>query len=201
MNYWKYPTVSRNINGLFLSSVYAWDLHLPVWWEYWSADAQNSVGQLMYELGRNGNLDMSYSSSGSGAYSSSCPRTFSNFGYNQEGLVDFSEASIKSSLNANRPVYMRGERSTGGHAWVVDGYSVNYYFHKYKVVYYYQSAEAGYTYIEEQNAGGNFSLFHCNWGWDGSGDCWVNPSNFGSGGVEYGYNSRKQIICQIHPKQ
>ncbi len=36
---------------------------------------------------------------------------------------------LKTEINAQRPIYYRGEGSDGGHAWVIDGYKNDNSFH------------------------------------------------------------------------
>ncbi len=214
MNYWEHPlSTDKTKDGSI--STYLWDQFkignavlfldgypyrhdISTLWDYTTDEARNSVAQLMYDLGVGGNLNMEYSTSGSEASSKLCGRTFSNFGYNHGGLGNFAEGHVESSLDNNRPVYMSGRPSgAAGHAWVLDGYKKFYLYRKFMIVYYYQFEYTGQSYTEEAV---NYSyLFHCNWGWNGDGDCWVSPNNFETVANAHAYDLDKMMIGQIYP--
>ena len=155
-----------------------WDRILSDERDPYSADVLSTLHR---DLGKPENLDMSYSLSGSGAYSTNVPRTFSAYGYQSSDLCDYNFATIKSEVSALRPVYISaysfkyvtktprflfwGGKTTvsysGGHAWVLDGVRVlrrkgskidNFTNEVVKV--FYQTKE----------------LVHCNFGWTGNGN-------------------------------
>lgn len=78
------------------------------------------------------------------------------------------EEMMKAELDASRPIFYGGY-GTGGHAFVMDGYTVN----------------------------NGLDWFHMNWGWAGSGDGWFFLSNLQVGNSNFSYN--QQAIINIQP--
>lgn len=123
----------------------------------------NAVAQLMYACGVA--VDMQYSPSASGAYSSSVPQALIDyFGYDANmGFVYrsyFTSAEwmnmIKTELSGGRPIYYSASSEEVGHAFVFDGYDAQ-------------------------------DMVHVNWGWGGSNNGYfevasLNPSSPGIGG-------------------
>lgn len=155
--------------------------------------AANSVGHLVHDIGVL--VGMNYGVSSSGAYSANVSSCWNAFGYNY--IYDTSTAvfdSIKVEISNNRPVYMKGNKPTGGHAWVVDGILIKY---ANEVDEFFQPIEV------YQN------LIHCNWGWNGYGNGYFiigafqnkyspyedNPTSFPSGA----YNSNNYTYRHVYP--
>lgn len=97
------------------------------------ADAKNltnttyrsQVANLLAEIGFNSSTNYTCNKSGANVYGAH--DAFAMMGYNTNGILigayDFSK--VKSDIDANRPVYMEGFRTTDtGHAWVVEGYKI-----------------------------------------------------------------------------
>lgn len=157
-------------------------------------DAMNSgqnyenIARFLQLLGDNNNLQMNYgavgTSNGSGAAPSRYYPTFSNMSYaRHDQLQTFSEEEICAILDRHDdsiftkigPVLVRGNSSTGGHGWVIDGY----------VQYEQNSPIIGQGYVLED------ILFHCVWGWGGN--CngyfyWAKTNSFGGYPHETGPN-------------
>jgi len=94
----------------------------------------NEVAKLIYHCGVA--VDMMYGPNGSGAYDNDAKNAFvNNFGYRNAQLItrNYNQSTwvnrIKNELNNLRPVYYSGNGSSGGHAFVCDGYDDNDYFH------------------------------------------------------------------------
>lgn len=124
-------------------------------------DGSDDLYYLLAKLGENGNLNMNYGESSSGAYKERYPITYQNFGYEKpDEMSDFSlEYALSSLLSNDSPLMARGElynRTSGtlegGHAWIIDG-----------VIGY--DSDGTVT-----RPGGNTKsrYFHCVWGWNGS---------------------------------
>ncbi len=82
-------------------------------------------------------------------------------------------AKLRAEINAGRPVLYRGENSTGGHAFVVDGY------HK-----------------------SNPNLFHINWGYGGKYHVYCNLDNLcyeNSDNIIICYSSKQAALFGIQP--
>lgn len=141
------------------------------------------VGQLMSHCGIA--VEMDYSPSGSGAYSSKAADALKNyFGYKStlayvskdqdyNGSTTSWKNMLKAELDASRPLYYAGTGRGGGHAFVCDGYDAA-------------------------------DKFHFNWGWGGAYDGFfvvtaLNPSGTGTGGGSGGFNSNHRVIKGIEP--
>jgi hypothetical protein len=142
MKYWNYPQtgsgfysykhpVYGTLSANFGATTYLWQ-QMPT--EVTSTN--NAVATLMYHCGVS--VDMSYGITGSGAASSKVPTALIKyFGYqNTAKLIlrsNYSDADwinlLKTELNNSRPFYYSGTGTSGGHAFVCDGYDSFDYFH------------------------------------------------------------------------
>ncbi len=164
MKYWDYP-VNGQGNHSYVHYVYGEQ----------SADFQNTtynwgnmpnalsshnidVATLIYHCGVSVNMD--YSPSGSGAYSSTARTSLINyFKYSSNTLLtwksSYSEENwkrmIRSEIDAGRPLYYAGY-GTGGHAFNCDGYQGTDYFH---FNWGWGGAYNGYFYLNDLTPGGN----------------------------------------------
>ncbi len=133
-----------------------------------------AVATLLYHLGVS--VDMQYSASGSGAYSSDARDALVNyFSYSPNAVllpknsfpIETFVYKLKNELNLNRPVYYSGSGSGGGHAFVCDGYQGNDYF-------------------------------HFNWGWSGYANGYFYVSNLNPGG--YQFNQGQAAMLYVYPE-
>ncbi|MCD6113298.1 MAG: C10 family peptidase [Bacteroidales bacterium] len=127
----------------------------------------NSIATLMYHCGVS--VDMNYAPDGSGAYLQTiatsivtyfnyCPTASykSKYAYSATGW----ETLLKTELDASRPMPYRGQGTTGGHAFVCDGYEGSNHFHfnwgwsgMYNGYYYLSSlTPPGYNFTNNQAA-------------------------------------------------
>ena len=128
-------------------------------------------------------VNMQYSTSGSGAYSSLVGEAMRRYFSYSDSMMFYnrgffsSEAwyqMIKEELDAHRPVYHTGSSRGGGHAFVCDGYTDD-------------------------------DFFHFNWGWDGIGNGFYRlealiPTVTGIG-AQYGtYNEHQLIFKHFVPR-
>lgn len=136
-----------------------------------------AIANLMYSVGVA--VEMQYSESGSGTYSSEARRgLIENFSYNANiNLLTRSYYSDKTWMNsifkelaASRPIYYTGvDESNGGHAFVLDGYNSD-------------------------------GLVHVNWGWGKNGGngyydiALLNP-------FEYQFSNDQDMLIGISPTQ
>lgn len=184
MKKWNYPTTGNGshsythatygtLSANFGTTTYQWTNMIN---SYPGTSAQNSaVATLMYHCGVSVNMD--YSTSGSGAYTSDVPGSLINYFryqpsaetkyqalYSSESLWT---AMIKAEMDAGRPVLLAGSSTaSGGHAFVCDGYN-------------------------------SANKYHINWGWSGSSDGYyylnaLNPSG-------YNFTSNRQAVVRITP--
>lgn len=132
---WVYDNKTTTLSADFSQSVYDWDAMTPTYDEYSSDESRAAVAKLMSDVGIA--VDMMYGES-SGAYDIYAARALvTYFGYDK-GVQKLDrrlfpqsewEDMIYSELNASRPVYYSGSSETGGHAFVLDGYNTDGYFH------------------------------------------------------------------------
>ena len=154
MNYYQWPDVGTgshsyycNVNEMtpttlsadFSQSVYRWDLMLDDYDENSSAESCEAVAKLMSDVGIA--VDMGYGSS-SGANENVALRSLRRyFKYNDHCYIlnrDLYSAEewdqfLVDEISAGRPVFYTGYaisgNESGGHAFVLDGYDNNGYFH------------------------------------------------------------------------
>ena len=104
-----------------------------------SSSAKSQISDLLFQLGKSGNLGVSYGLSGSGAKIEDIPQTLRNFGYSNGGRkCDYSEKDVVNEIGAGYPVIISGFRTKhenkilgitinssyrDGHAWIADGYA------------------------------------------------------------------------------
>ena len=150
MNYYKWPAVGRgshsytcNVNDVtqtvlsadYSQSVYRWDLMLDEYNSNSSPESCDAVAKLMSDVGIS--MDMGYGSS-SGAQETVASRalkTYFGYGdkyywltrdaYNAEEWDQF----LYDELTVRRPVMYCGFDNEGGHAFVLDGFNTDGYFH------------------------------------------------------------------------
>ncbi len=127
-----------------------------------------AVATLMYHCGVA--VEMNYDTSGSGSYTGDARNSLVNyFGYSS-GAQYLSKSSysnmawdnlIRAELDSARPVIYRGDGSSGGHAWVLDGYQ-----------------------------GANNNHFHMNWGWSGYNNGYFYLNNLNPGSYTFTLNQK-----------
>lgn len=132
------------------------------------------IATLLYHLGVS--VDMQYSASGSGAFSSDARDALVNYFSYSPNAVLLPKSSfpietfiykLKNELNLSRPIYYSGSGSGGGHAFVCDGYQDNDYF-------------------------------HFNWGWSGYANGYFYLSNLNPGG--YQFNQGQAAMLYVYPE-
>lgn len=150
--------------------------------------ANPAVATLMYHAGVS--VNMQYGADGSGAFSEDVPYALCNyFNYAASTHLVAKEdypvmadwwAIIRAELDAARPVYYAGAGTSGGHAWICDGYKLS------------------------------DNKFHMNWGWSGSyngyfaigslsaGGSTFNDENRVIVGIEPGNNAATWIVQNTH---
>lgn len=164
INYWRYPLQGTGSHGYYSNYGYlSADFGTSVY-DYNQMNA-NIGGEHNYEMAEiqyhcGIAVEMMYSPSGSGAYSDDAAdalRTY--FGYapdlNLEYKDNYSDAAwqdlLISNLDNGWPMYYHGFGS-GGHAFNVDGYQGNDYFH---FNWGWSGSYNGYYYLTNLNPGGN----------------------------------------------
>ena len=150
MNYYEWPAVGRgshsyncNVNGTnptelsadFSQSTYRWDLMLDVYDANSSEESCDAVAHLMSDVGIS--MDMGYGeSSGASEYAAS-QALQRYFDYSRKWYWlnrDYFDADewdqfLVDEICLNRPVMYCGYANDGGHAFILDGFNADGYFH------------------------------------------------------------------------
>ena len=133
------------------------------------------VSCLLYYIGKN--INMEYGCEGSGTTSSDALSYMKNIGYIIGGASDYDFDKIKLFLDNKKPVVMTGFENqrnrflgtiytySGGHTWIVDGYSTTILQD-----YYYVTSSTEVLFCEAVSTKYDNTLLHINWGWNGTGD-------------------------------
>lgn len=147
MKYWNYPDAGVGEHSyippgfpeqsITLGEEYDWD-NMPI--QISSSSPQNqihAIAILMYHCGVT--INMGYAADGSGAYSEDVPEAMSShFKYTEEMRHEYRDTYTKtewedmliSNFDQGFPVYYAGQsNSSGGHAFICDGYNENRYIH------------------------------------------------------------------------
>lgn len=183
MKVYNWPKAGKG-NGLgsyasnSLAHTYDWANMLNSYGSSYTTAQGNAVAQLMVDCGYA--VDMSYSTSGSGANTDEVPNAFvNNFSYDR--AIDYIHREQYSETEWNDlmyyqiehgwPILYGGFASDGGHQFIADGYK-----------------KGGY--------------YHINWGWSGDSDGYfllsaLDPSSQGAGGASSGFNTGQDAVIFI----
>jgi len=141
MYYWRYPLQGTgshsyyyysygNISANFGATEYDWDAME----NYINHDNPNPIAELQFHCGVG--VEMMYGPNGSGAYSSDVPPALVDyFGYSDDVFFNWKENfehtvwidMLKDNLNNGWPMYYSGFSTSGGHAFVCDGYQDDFF--------------------------------------------------------------------------
>ncbi len=202
MKFWNWPTVGTGLHTYTPASYSAQTANFGNTAYNWTGmpnnvtNNNNAVGTLMLHCGIS--VDMNYGAASSGAYvihefspllncSEYAFKTYFRYKPTLKGLSRSATASgtpainqtawinyLKTELDANRPVMYSGQGTSGGHAWVADGYDASSKMH-----------------------------FNWGWGGTGpDGYYTVNaiaPPSLGIGGGGGNFNSQQCIIIGVMP--
>lgn len=150
MNYYKWPPVGRgqhsyvcNVNDTdptelsadFNQSVYQWDLMLDRYDAGSSPEACDAVARLMSDVGIS--MDMGYGSSSGASENAASMAMYRYFDYGSKYYWlnrDYYNAAewdqfLVDEISLSRPVMYCGYSRDGGHAFVLDGFDTEGYFH------------------------------------------------------------------------
>ncbi len=164
MKYWNYPTsgvgehsYTHSVYGVqsadFQNTIYDW-ASMP----NSLSSHNNAVATLLYHLGVS--VNMAYSPTGSGAYSSTARSSMINyFKYSANTILtskyNYTEDNwkklLRTEIDEGRPMYYAGYGS-GGHAFNCDGYQGVDYFH---FNWGWGGAYNGYFYVNDLTPGGS----------------------------------------------
>lgn len=191
MYYHKYPTRGRGQNSYksgqygmnlsidFSESIYNWEAMLPVYSDWDSEESRMAVALLMRDCGYAINMDYG---AVSGAAPDAWPTALIKYfdydiglsnRYRDNYSLDEWNRIIYDEIKAGRPVFAGGFASSGGHAFVFDGYD-----------------EDGFIHVNWGWGGTSNGYFRTSA---------LTPAIQGTGGADGGFNSRQSIITGIQP--
>lgn len=171
----------KTLSADFGATTYQWDAMLPTYDANSSEESQAAVAQLMLHCGIA--VDMEYSSS-SGADNKPVPFAFVNyFGYDKGVALrtrdnyssDEWQNIIVNELDHGRAMLALGRSSSGGHAFVFDGYD-----------------RQGFVHVNWGWGGMSNGYFRT---------CALLPATQGIGGSDGGFNSTQSLITGIQRPQ
>lgn len=185
MNYWQYPVAGSGSHYYtsnygyeyadFGGTTYDWT-NMPAAATTSSPPAaQAAVAELLYHCGVS--VDMMYGDSASGAYSSGAAFALMNyFNYMPNLTVEYRnttsnwDAKIKNDIDNGLPIFYAGSGTSGGHAFVLDGYQ-----------------------------GSNNQHYHFNWGWGSNFNNYCYLSNLNPAGTSSNFSLSQEAIFGIEP--
>ena len=193
---------------------YNWDLltQTPIISGTLEADEvrRNEVAKLIADIG--GKVHMDYGCSGSTSNIYEAKNAFGQYGYRVSSVENF-DVSVELSdimqallgtttwnptYHFNSPIYIRGENSSGGHAFVGDGRAIDeecYYIFYLKYLKG-ELVDSSLLFYMPAMLLGNTCYIHINWGWNGSSNGWYQLSLFNQS--EYNsYNEQMFALYQI----
>ena len=197
MRYYKWPSNGQGSNSYlwengnktlsmdFSKSVYDWDNMTETYDNNSTSTQKNAVAKLMYDCGISCNMKYNLSEKGgSGASGFDQVKGLYNYFRYDQGmehltrnyykLTDWNKIII-NEINDKRPILYQGQGSGGGHAFIIDGYNKDGYFH-----------------------------FNWGWGGNSNGyfvTTALNPGELGIGGGAGGYNYDQGMTIGIQPAQ
>ena len=150
MNYYEWPAVGRgshsyicNVNGStltelsadFSQSTYHWDLMLDIYDANSSEESCDAVARLMSDVGIS--MDMGYGESSGASEYAAMEALQRYFDYTAKCYWlnrDYYDADewdqfLVDEISLNRPVMYCGYANDGGHAFILDGFNADGYFH------------------------------------------------------------------------
>lgn len=177
---YKHAALSDSLKADFGNTIYQWDSMKNTYdREAFPNASSDEVARLMYHCGVS--VDMNYSPSGSGAFTTTVPLSMHRyFGYDANAQIYnrdyYTEAEwlekIRTDLNAARPIIYGGNDVQGNaHQFICDGYNSDH-------------------------------LYHFNWGWNGYADGYfelssLNVESPGIGGGSGGFSIGQDMITGI----
>ncbi|GEM_PF-3252018 len=172
---------SQTLSANFGETEYQWDKMLPKYASNYNTANAKAVATLMSHIGIACEMDYGgIKKGGSAAFIGMMAIAFNNyFDYTYDTYIDqliynysitYFETAFNKSLEAGKPIYMRGTSSDkGGHAFICDGRNANGYF-------------------------------HINWGWSGSGNCYTTLSSMQPSNNTTQYKYYLAALCGICPR-
>lgn len=130
-----YSWNGKTLTARFSNSVYDWQNMLPAYVNDYTDTEASAVALLSRDVGYSIDMDYGESSGSYGYMKANALKSYFKYSStvshkSRSGMSTSSwDALIKNELNNFRPIPYEGHGSDGGHAFVIDGYAENDYFH------------------------------------------------------------------------
>lgn len=192
----------------------------------WDVDDANEIALWFRQLGDNASAQ--YTTDGTSSTIGNARGCLSSYGYSSNSPSDYDYEKICNSLDAGRPVYIRGEREVideidgtidyTGHAWVADGYltrTCTYRTYEVFPLLTIIGEEPNVRRVLVWEVTSEYFYVHYNWGYDGNCNGYFSDGCFDltrvkteAGGYDYNdvtnnldrdYQYDVRIVTGIHP--
>jgi hypothetical protein len=177
--YWKYPTKWNYSAMPFKISNVS------------NNDVPNETGKMLREMGTDVSMYYAYNiSTVSTSNIYKIVNAFRNYGYSNPGrLINYDFTQVYSSLQNKKPVIMLGIGTSGGHAWIAEGY----YEMKIKVT---ETKKFLGIVVSKKEYYIWRDYLYMNWGDNGNQDGWYEHSTWVTNSGA-NFNNSKQVIVDI----
>lgn len=198
MRYWEHPKSYYSYSEKKTIS--------PSWTAYEKGISQGAwknnptkaeIARVAYDVAKSCQISFGCDGSSSDIYRAA--NALNNFGYTMDMIGDYNISRVMTDIRNGQPVFMVGDQSPSGHAWVVDGEQwFKWKYDVYLVQYNTDGSIQWKEYLRSYYDDGVNQMFHVNWGWGGPGiNVYTNPNVYTLAGKTY-YSL--QIIRNLRPR-
>jgi hypothetical protein len=154
--------------------------------------ASNAISQMFRDIA-NKIPNYTWGTSSSGATPSNILIGLKNVGYTQAKMMNYDFTTAYNSIRDWYPVLLGAYQGSwgGGHIWIADGYYEQTwkYTRTKKILGITISTKTWYEYMD---------TFYMNWGWNGTGNGWVDQENWNSGS-NGSFNYSRKLYYDLYP--
>ena len=143
MHYWRYPLVGSGSHSYYLYPYGTQSVNYAEQTYDYNAMTDEINNKYIWEIAKIGyhaavSVDMGFGSDASGSYSNRVPNALRTY-FGMQSTTQYLEKNnytnsqwedfLQNSLDEKKPIYYSGQSSSGGHAFVCDGYQGSNYYH------------------------------------------------------------------------
>lgn len=143
MHYWRYPMTGEGQHSYYIYPYGTQTVNYADAEYNWNGMTDEINSKYIWEIAEIGyhaavSVDMNFGPDGSGAYSQDVPYAFATYFQYPITVQYLSKSSystaqwegmLQQSIDDRRPLYYSGQSTSGGHAFVCDGYQGSNYYH------------------------------------------------------------------------